>query len=417
VIVVPKVMHLVISLAHGGLERLVVEWTNERNRRYQGSTCICCLNEPGEIAGQVEGSAVFSVNAIRSRFPWDASAVRRLKKHLLGKAESGKREEHSASGREGSDLSGFRFQVSSVSLPSSTVLHAHNLAAWQYAVLAALGTGIRVVYTQHGPNLHNAGVINQLRCRLLSLRTEQIVAVSDSTREIMVAEYRIPRRRILTIANGIRIHPDRSSEAAAANRAEIRGRYGIPADALVMGSVGRLALVKGYDRLLPAFAEIVRLSERPVFLLFIGDGDERGRLEQMADRAGVRNRLVLAGYQANPWLFYDAMDLFCLPSRSEGLSIALLEAMSSGIPVAVTDVGANRDVIENGECGILLPDDETAWADVIRRQPPLSGDCGVPRMTEDGQRTERARTRVRERYSLEQTLNEYEAIYRQLCEV
>jgi glycosyltransferase involved in cell wall biosynthesis len=164
------------------------------------------------------------------------------------------------------------------------------------------------------------------------------------------------------------------------------------------------------------------LTSLPLRLLLVGDGPERSALVQQAKDMGLTDQVVFAGYQTDVAPFYDAMDLFVLPSRDEGLSVALLEAMSSGVPVAVTDVGANREVIEDRKCGILLPDDETGWADVIRRRMPLrpcsgQADDGLPceALAKQGQQrnplAERGRARVWEHYSLDATLDAYEVIY------
>jgi glycosyltransferase involved in cell wall biosynthesis len=100
------------------------------------------------------------------------------------------------------------------------------------------------------------------------------------------------------------------------------------------------------------------------------------------------------------------MDLFVLPSRSEGLPMGLLEAMAAGVPVAATDVGANREVIDDGACGLLLPDDEALWPAVL--EAALADRVGLTA------RAERARERVATRYSMKSTLDEYERIYRRL---
>lgn len=400
----PTVIHLVISLAHGGLEQLVVNWTNKRNRRRPGSTFICCLDEPGELADQVEGNAVFCVDAKRERFPWDVFAVRRLHRLLMATSDAN---QHPA----------FRIQI----------VHSHNLAAQQYALPATLGTNVKHVYTQHGANIHNQGFKDRLRSRMLSWFTDRIVAVSDSTAETMAGKQKIPRDTTTVIPNGVSPHPAYSREEIDA----LRKKLGIPENAFTIGSVGRLAHVKGYDRLLRAFASVVRDQisgevQKQTFniqhptsnverekastpmLLLVGDGPEREALETQAKNLGLRDHVIFAGYQREPREFLEIMDLFVLPSRSEGLSIALLEAMAADCVVMVTDVGENREVIDNGNAGFLLPNDDAEWAAVIRRQ-----------MTEGGRRTakekaERGKRRVEERFSLEATLEAYETVYHEL---
>ena len=398
----------------------MVDWTNARNRRYPGSTRICCLDEPGDLAGQVEerGKAevespkskvqsrrsegessrvVFCVGAKRSRWPFDLNAVSRIRKQLLSLD--------------------FGLPTLDFRLSPPPVLHAHNLAAWQYGVLVKIfgKPHPALVYTQHGANVHNMKLRDRIRARILACFTDEIVAVSAATAEVMAAKLWIPRKRIRVVVNGVGFSEDPESRT---RNSESKEMVGIPPDALVIGSVGRLAQVKGYDRLIAAFAACEArggrgLSEpqtkdgspevRPPVLLLVGDGPEREALQRQAQELGVADRVVFAGYQADPAPYLAAMDLFVLPSRSEGVSVALLEAMAAGVPVAVTDVGANREVIEDGKCGVVLPEDEGQWAGVMTA---IWQDVAAARV-----RGEAARIRVSRHYSLATTLDAYDQLY------
>ena len=376
----------------GGLERLVVEWANYRNRENPGSTRIVCLDTPGDLAAQVDGGAVDCVNACRARRPMDWAAVLRLRRLFL---------------KTGAE-----------------VIHSHNVAAWQYAALACLGTKVRHIHTEHGTNVHYEGIVNRVRLAVIRRLTDQIVAVSESAAEELVIKNRIPRKDIVVIVNGV---GERQESGVTSQKSEVREKMGISKDAFVMGSVGRLAQVKGYDRLIAAFAAINRsqtLAHRPQtldpseaqsnvyglmsivsspFLLLTGDGPERAALEQQARDLGVSDRVIFAGYQAEPAPYLAAMNLFVLPSRSEGLSVALLEAMAAGVLVAVTDVGANREVVENGKCGLILPDDETQWTEMLN--------VAMGRGEWVAGKIQFAQKRVREHYSLKVTMGGYERIY------
>jgi len=195
-----------------------------------------------------------------------------------------------------------------------------------------------------------------------------------------------------------------------------REELGIPEGAVVVGSVGRLAEVKGYDRLLRAFTAIaagLAQSDLPVLLL-VGDGPERAVLEALAAQLAIADRVVFAGYRDDARALLCAMDLFVLPSRSEGLSVALLEAMAEGVPVLVTDVGESRCVIDDGRCGELLPDDEGAWGRVISYQlSVISDQLSVisDQSSVIGERVRRARERVTACFSLGATMDAYERVY------
>lgn len=414
----PQVSHLVVSLSFGGLERLVAEWTNARNRQAPGSTRIVCLDAVGELAAHVADGAVDCVNACRARRPMDWAAVLRLRRLLL------------TTGAE--------------------VIHSHNVAAWQYAAVACLGTKVRHIHTEHGTNVHYVGIVNRVRLAVIRRLTDQIVAVSESAADELVIKNRIPRKDIVVIVNGVaeRKNPESSLLRPAGRdygghgiqNPEYRKGMGIPENAFVIGSVGRLAEVKGYDRLIVAFAELGRSltldqceapggrtlcepscvhgSDKPrppkerstsdavksdVFLLLIGDGPERANLERKARELKVSDRVVFAGYQPDPAPYLAAMNLFVLPSRSEGVSVALLEAMVAGVPAAVTDVGSNREVVEDGKCGVMLPEDEGAWPETIT--------VVMKDMDAATQRAQTAQQRVQDHYSLEATMDGYELLY------
>jgi len=369
----PRVAHVVIALACGGLERLVVDWTNERNRRYPHSTEVWCLDAPGELAAQVAGDCVRCVQARRARFPWDVGAVRRLAAGLRGGAAG-------APGGAG-----------------VAVVHSHNLAAQQYAALALRGSRIGHVHTQHGENPHLRSLLNRWRSRLLARRTSRLVAVSEATARAMARYQGLERERLVVIPNSIAV------PTAVAEAGPVRARHGISPRTTVIGSVGRLAWVKGYDRLLVAFRALS--AELPdACLLLVGDGPERGALERLAASLGIRSRVIFAGFQPDVGGYYAAMHLFVLPSRSEGVALSLLEAMAAGVPAVATAVGGNRELLADGVAGWILPEDEARWPAV------LAGILG--NATERERRVAAARERTRTVYNRERTMAAYEALYR-----
>ena len=163
----PLVLHVVIALDGGGLERLVVDWTNARNERWPGSTWICCLDRPGALAAEVRDEAVASIHARRGRFPFDVAAVRRLR------CMYGQR------------------QKSAAGANPPLVVHSHNTAAQQYATLALVGRGIPHVHTEHGTNPHFGGWLQRLRNVWMTRATDCVVAVSEDTADALVRDQRI----------------------------------------------------------------------------------------------------------------------------------------------------------------------------------------------------------------------------------
>jgi len=396
-----RVLHLVISLECGGLEQLVVKLVIKRNKRYPSSTFICCLDKTGELGSQLPDDVVFSLNANRSKLPWDYQAVVRLKDW-----------------------------IKSCSQPfSSLILHAHNVAAWQYAVLAARETGAKVVYTQHGANIHNIGIKNRLRSIVLSWFTDRIITVSNHTALSMVRHLGIPRRKIVVIHNGVDIN--QLQENSLINEStNYRERFGIPPESFIIGSVGRFSPEKNYSLLIRAFHALVTSyrfppkadsavaetsgqedgqkpnSLQPIAyrLLLLGDGPERGKLEKLIKDLGIEDKVIMPGMQADvlPWL--EQMDVFCLSSKTEGLSISALEAGSLGIPLVMTDVGGCSEITDGNNCGIIVPpDNERALVDAfvhLREDETRRKELG-----------EKIKERVRSEFSLNRMSDEYEKVY------
>lgn len=372
----PRVCHIVIALAPGGLEQLVVTWTNARNRAHPGSTCIVCLDQAGELASAVDGAAVSVLGARRWRFLWDRAAVRRLREDLRAQLPTG----------------------------PIDVIHSHNLAAQQYAALAVRGGNVGHVHTEHGSNIHTSGLKNRLRHRVLARVSDRVVAVSEDTARAMAPVWGLGPERLTVIPNGV-------SAAPAVGEAELhalRHELDLPADALVLGGVGRLAVVKGYDRLLAVLPSLVPLLPR-LMVVLVGDGPERAALESQAQQLGVRSRVRFAGFRRDARRFFPLFDCYVAPSRSEGLPVALLEAMAAGCPALVTDVGEQRAVIDNGAAGTLLPREDRRWAETIL---DILGERG---RLEARRRAEVARERVRTQYSLEATMAAYERLYEALA--
>jgi len=191
-----------------------------------------------------------------------------------------------------------------------------------------------------------------------------MVAVSAGTRDSMAARQFISPQGIRVIPNGVESYQevDRSGVDV------LRKQYGLEA-CFVFGSVGRLASVKGWPRFLPEFARFVRQLKgqggKKPRLLLVGDGPERAAIKQQAQDLGIGDAVIFAGFQKDPQSWLGLMDVFVLPSLSEGLSVALLEALESGIYSAVTDVGDCGRVVRDVGHGEVLSADPARWADQL----------------------------------------------------
>jgi glycosyltransferase involved in cell wall biosynthesis len=195
---------------------------------------------------------------------------------------------------------------------------------------------------------------------------------------------------------------------ARGERRGLRTRLGVSELAPLVLYVGRLAPEKELPSLLDAFARLLpRLSR--ALLVLVGEGPEREKLVNHARRLGIAAQVRFAGHQTigevRQWL--QAADVFVLVSSNEGFACALVEAMAVGLPAVVSDIPANRQLIEEGTQGLCVAvGDEAAIAAALAQL--LSDPVLSARMGEAGRRC------VLEQYSLEQVMDRYEAMFQEV---
>jgi glycosyltransferase involved in cell wall biosynthesis len=244
------------------------------------------------------------------------------------------------------------------------ILHVHGYAAADFGRLAARAAGAKLVLHEHFAD-PRMPLYQALADRLLSGRTDGAIAVSRSTREFLVKERFVPEDRVRLIWNGAPLEEFApvSRERALAVRREL----GLPEDALVVGTIGRLNAQKGHRFLLEAAARL--LSSRPdTRVLVAGDGDLMDDLREQAATLGIAERVVFAGHRPDVPDLLGALDVFCISSLYEGTPLALFEAMAAGKAVVSTSVDGCREVLEDGVTGVLVaPADAAALADGLER--------------------------------------------------
>jgi glycosyltransferase involved in cell wall biosynthesis len=198
------------------------------------------------------------------------------------------------------------------------------------------------------------------------------ICVSDSVRRQLISEYAFSDRRVVTIRNGVDPARFRPNPRA---RQSVRQGWGVPDDAFVFGSVGRLTGQKGLDVAIEAFAQLsARFLDRSLRLVLVGEGDERANLSAQIDRLKLRDRVILAGFAPNPADMYQGLDVFLIPSRFEGLPFALVEAMASSCLIIGTTVGGIPEVVPDGRVGTLVPPEDSvalagAMSDALTSDP------------------------------------------------
>jgi glycosyltransferase involved in cell wall biosynthesis len=239
-----------------------------------------------------------------------------------------------------------------------TVVHAHNPQALIYAALAGKAAGATVVYTCHGQNSLAPGRL--WLTRLASLLIDAYVGVSPRIVERARCHHECPEAKLLVIENGVDLSAFRPDADA---RREVRAELGLPEAAWVVGTVGRLVEDKDPGLLLRAALPLLGPDAR---LVFVGDGPLYPALQAMAARHPAGHCVSFLGARHDVPRLLAAFDVFALSSRTEGLPLALLEAMAVGLPIVATAVGGVPDVVRDGWSARLVPSaDEAALREAL----------------------------------------------------
>ncbi|MBW1796222.1 MAG: glycosyltransferase [Deltaproteobacteria bacterium] len=276
------------------------------------------------------------------------------------------------------------------------IVHTRNWGGMD-GVIAARIAGIRsILHGEHGwevldPNGRNPKRV--LARTILSRVVREYTCVSKQIKLWLEKTIGV-KKSVTQIYNGVDIQlyaPKGSSE-------RIRAALDIPSAAFAIGTVGRLDPIKDHPTLFRAF-EIARRKVPNSFLLIVGDGPEGQRLEALAGKgvAFIGNRTDVPG-------LLRALDVFVLPSRNEGISNTILEAMATAVPVVATNVGGNPELVEDGTTGFLVePGDFQSMASAFSRyfeNPDLR--------TQHGRA---GREKVIREFTIEKMVKSYEEVY------
>jgi glycosyltransferase involved in cell wall biosynthesis len=358
-------MHVLSSFGMGGQERVALDLSREQKRCGYEVSVVALSDAPGEpMAAFFEAAGVRTARLARRGPSYDPTLTLRLSQAFLG------------AGVE--------------------IVHTHNPHALVYGGPAAALAGAACVHTKHGINPDAARRLWMRRAAAKLI--DAYVAVTPSLARVAVNHHECDPSRLHVIENGIDIHRFQLDLEA---RHRVRAELGIPEQAWVVGTVGRLAPEKNQALLIDAMAPMLDPRRH---LVIVGDGPERAALEERA-AATLRPELVhFAGARDKVEEMLSAFDLFALTSSSEGLPLVLLEAMAEGLPVISTRVGGVPDLVEDGRTGFLVPQ-----GDAIALTRQLAWLSGRPEsvLAVAGN----ARRLVLERHSTEHMAAQYSSLY------
>jgi len=280
---------------------------------------------------------------------------------------------------------------------SARVVAAHGSSTLPAVAMALAGTGIPFVYRSIGDPLYWSGTkARRARMRMLLSRPAIVVALWPGSARALRDQLGVPQDRIRTIPSGV--PADRFPRIDSASRRSARERYGFPSDARVLAYVGSLSHEKNVEAAISLPGSLA-----DAYLLVVGSGPLRGRLEEMA-RTVAPGRVRFTGPLRDPHEAVAAADLLVLPSRSEGIPGVLIEAAFRGLPSVATAVGGVREVVLDGETGFLVPPgDQRALAEAVHTLLQSSDGMG-----------ERAREHCIRRFEMSVVANEWDAVLEEL---
>ncbi|MDW7774299.1 MAG: glycosyltransferase [Desulfobulbaceae bacterium] len=362
-----KLLHIVLYLPFGGLEKIVYDFSVALNGKgYE--VHVAALQEGGPMQSLLE----------------DAD----IPVYVLGK-------------RPGKiDFNLLYRLIKLIHQLKIDIIHSHS-GCIMYAALAGRIAGVtKIIHTDHGRYFPEPK-LRIFEDRIFSKFISKYVCVSRELEKYIKATVKVTPKKIITIINGV----DTSSyyQYPGEVRAKLRKDNNIPVDSIVVGTVCRLIPPKNVQFLVEWMEKYHKFLKN-IYLIIVGDGPQLEKLKKQAD-AILGQRVIFLGAKKNIADILNTFDIFTLVSTTEGTSLTILESMSTQLPVIVSDVGGNTDIIIHGKNGFLFKcNDFKSFNDCIKiilRNPFKSKEIG-----------RLARNSIETKFSLNKVIEKYCDIYK-----
>lgn len=292
----------------------------------------------------------------------------------------------------------------------SDIIHSHRYKEHIFGVLAAkLSHNPAIIQTYHGleENLRGLAALKMtgyswLNMMAANLFVRGVIGVSENIAARL--KWYMPLANVCCIRNGL----DFERISSTLDGMQVRKGLGIPPDAFVVGSVGRLTSIKGIEHLIKGFALLSRNGNaQSTRLIIVGDGPLRFSLECLAQEQGVATQTMFLGERRDVYDMMRAFNVFALPSLHEGVPMVLLEAMAIGVPIVASEVGGIPEVVTDGREARLIPS-----------QDPVAIMEALGTFRDSIELSERmvaaARSRVERQFSIHHTAGQVRDMYRKL---
>lgn len=318
-----RILHVVDSLEFGGLERVVTDLAIAQ-RQAGHHVEIFSINATKGFAPELEAAGI-KVMIGNKQGTLDRQVIKTLRRACLH--------------------------------PRVDVVHAHNFMPGYYVATALT---LAVNAPAFVGSCHDMGTrLKERKLRWLFRfalsRMAGVAMVGKQVHDRYVLGGMVSPHKATTVLNGI---PVAKFAQSAERRAEARRRLSLAADDLVVGCVGRLVALKNHRVLLDTVPALAARHPK-LQVVIVGYGEEEDRLRAQTRQLGIEDRVIITGQRSDVADLLPGFDMFTLPSQTEGVSIALLEACATGLAVVATRVGGNPEIIRDGTTGLLVEPSNT----------------------------------------------------------
>lgn len=277
------------------------------------------------------------------------------------------------------------------------IIHGHGYKSDLLGLLTSKIAGCRVMTTPHGWSLEKDKKLqfyenlDRFSFRFMDMICPLSPDLADGLRDSIIhSKFRL-------IFNGVDI--DEILEAEPAQK-----KY---PDAYTVGYIGQLIERKDMSTLITAFQKVIMQRDN-IRLIILGDGGKRAELQDQCEQSGISDRVDFLGFRPDAASWLKTFDLFVLPSRLEGIPRCIMEALAASIPVVVTDIPGNRNLVTHKETGMLFPvGDSQKLAESITFM--------IDHPAEAEEMAQRGNRKVMEEYSNRKMAKEYAAVYKELA--
>ena len=231
------------------------------------------------------------------------------------------------------------------------ILHLHQYGSSNFGRLAGFVVGVPVIIHSHD-NDPNYRLYQRIADIILAHFTDRVIAVSESAKDSTIKKRGIREDKVVVMHNAIPL--DEFHELTPDQKEEERSRLGINPDYKIVGTVTRLREEKGNKYLLEAAVGVLKVFPKTVFLI-VGDGPLREELQNLCKKLNIAENVLFYGFSGDIQKFYSIFDIKVIASVTEGFPFALVEAMAMGKAIVATEVGGPKEILKDGETGLLVP--------------------------------------------------------------